>query len=121
MVSNKGFTMQIKNNANNYISLYPKTVKGQVIGWNVGEIKTANIVLKSNAWANKRQTIDLEGISSNDIIQCLIILEGDEIQMKKQKEQYSFISSVNSLTNKIEFNCTKVPNVDIKLQLNWTI
>ena len=124
MASNKGFELQIKNNANNYITLYPHTSKNQVIGWNVGEISNKYILkLKADSWKKLRQikqVVDLQGVSSTDKIYCLVILSGTKEEMLSQRENYNLIKSVNSLANKLEFECSEIPTVDFWVQVWWT-
>ena len=124
MVSNKGFELQIKNNANNYITLYPRTSKMQVVGWNVGEISDKYILeLKADSWNNTKRTkqiVDLQGVSSTDKVYCLVILSGTKEQMTIQRDNYGLIKSVNSLSNQLEFECTKTPTVDLQVQVWWT-
>ena len=124
MASNKGFELQIKNNANNYITLYPRTSKMQVVGWNVGEISDKYILeLKADSWNNTKRTkqiVDLQGVSSTDKVYCLVILSGTKEQMMTQRDNYGLIKSVNSLSNQLEFECTKTPTVDLQVQVWWT-
>ena len=124
MASNKGFELQIKNNANNYITLYPRTSKMQVVGWNVGEISDKyTLELKADSWNNTKRTkqvVDLQGVSSTDKVYCLVILSGTKEQMMTQRDNYGLIKSVNSLSNQLEFECTKTPTVDLQVQVWWT-
>ena len=124
MASNKGFELQIKNNANNYITLYPRTSKMQVVGWNVGEISDKyTLELKADSWNNTKRTkqvVDLQGVSSTDKVYCLVILSGTKEQMTTQRDNYGLIKSVNSLSNQLEFECTKTPTVDLQVQVWWT-
>ena len=124
MASNKGFELQIKNNANNYITLYPRTSKMQVVGWNVGEISDKyTLELKADSWNNTKRTkqvVDLQGVSSTDKVYCLVILSGTKEQMMTQRDNYGLIKSINSLSNQLEFECTKTPTVDLQVQVWWT-
>ena len=123
MQKNQGFTMQIKNNSGNYISLYPKTTKHQVMGWNIGKISGPYIVeLKANKWINNEQIVNLDGISPDKKIYCLKILSGTKDQMKQQSENYNLLlfNGVISLNNQIKFKSSDIIDSDIKVQVWWT-
>ena len=118
MHKNKGFTMQLKNDKGNYISLYPKTTKSQVNDWNIGQIiNFKNIVIKSKDWVRNTQIINFDGISTTDRLYCLKVLTGTKEEMIEQQNNFDFITSIESLNNKVKFTCSSIPNVDIKVQI----
>ena len=124
MASNKAATLKIKNNADSYTPLYPTLPRSQVIGWDAGEIFGPYVLeLKATDWVNKTQTLPLDGISSQDVPQCVKILEGTEEQMLAQREAYKKLNprkGIQSLSNQIMFTCDEVPKANFKVQVWWT-
>lgn len=122
---NQGFVMTIKATDGTLVPLYPQTIKDQVVGWNAGEIfGPYQITLSSNNWINKQQTINLDGINSEIIPECVKVLSGTEDQMKKQDYAYSLLDplyGIESLQNEIRFTCVQVPNIDFNVQVYWSI
>lgn len=124
MPNNKGFTMELKKNGNGYISLFPKTVQSQVIGWNIGEIfGPYTLVLKADAWINNKQIVNFDGISNQDFVYCLKVLSGTKEEMIAQDINYSKLSEdegVESLNGGLQFKCKTKPTADIQMQIWWT-
>ena len=123
MQTNKGFTMQLKTNSGEYIALYPKTSKSQVVDWNIGNIRGPYIIeLKASDWVNNKQIVDLDGLSANDRVYCVKVLEGTRLEMEKQNKAYSalLVNGVTSLNNQIKFQSSEEITVDLKIQVWWT-
>lgn len=122
---NLGFVMTIKSSNGSLVPLYPQTNKGQVVGWNAGEVfGPYTITLSANAWINKQQTISLNGISSEIRPECVKILSGTTEQMQAQDNAYSLLDSlkgIESLQNAVRFTCVSVPSVDFNVQVYWSI
>ena len=81
-----------------------------------------DLIFASN-WVNNRQTVNLTGVSSSDIVDCTKILTGTAEQMKAQNQAFSLIepsTGVNSGKDSITFICTSTPTVDFQVQINWT-
>lgn len=121
MATNQGFTLEIKNNEDNYINLYPKTTQEQVIAWNIGSIYGPyTLLLNKSNWVNKKQLIEFQGITPNDVITCVKMLNGTEQEMKIQDQNYSLLTSIESESNQVIFECKETPTVDIPVQIWWT-
>ena len=124
MPTNLGVTMSFKNNEGDYISLHPKTVKEQILDWNVGEVfGPYSFTLTANGWVDNLQTVELEGITENDIPYCLKILSGTQEEMIAQDQAYSLldpITGIESLNNQVRFKVKSVPTIDFQVQISWT-
>lgn len=124
MSTNKGFTLQYKTNSDNYVPLYPRTIQYQILNWGIGEVfGPYTFVLKAEDWSNNQQIIDFDGITANDILNCLKILSGTESEMKAQDDAYSLLSpteGIQSANNQIIFTCVSTPSIDIQVQVWWT-
>lgn len=121
MATNQGFTLEYKNNQDKYIDLYPKTTQDQVIGWNIGSIYGPyTILLKKNNWIEKKQLIEFKGVSQNDIISCIKMLNGTEQEMKIQDQNYALLTTIEAETNQVIFECKEIPQIDISVQIWWT-
>lgn len=123
MPSNQGFTLSYKGQ-NGYIPLYPNTTTDQVIDWDLGNYYgPIQITLLASNWSNNQQTIAVNGITSNDILNCIKVLSGTEAEMKDQDEAYSLLDpyiGIKSLENEIRFTCTSSsPTVDLTVQIDW--
>ena len=121
MASNKSAILKYKKN-NGYVAIYPYTTEGQVLGWNIGELKGPyNITLNVDKWDNiKSQTISLNGVTSNDIIYCTIIYSQDKNQRALEYNNFKLITKIDSKQNGIKFTCSETPSVDLTLQVWWT-
>ena len=121
-MANKGFAMQIKNNAQSYTTLYPKTSREQILGWNIGEVSDLyTLTLRSTDWVGNKQTINLPNITAENRPYCLIILDGDKQTMLEQSAEYMALLSVNALDGQIEFVSSRQLRMDVQVQLWWTI
>ena len=124
MASNKEATLKIKNNAGSYTPLYPILPKSQVIGWDAGEIVGPyTLELKATDWVRNIQTLDLNGVSAEDVVHCVKVLEGTEEQMLAQYEAYQRLNprtGVQSLSNQIKFTCDEIPQANFKVLVWWT-
>ena len=125
MPSNLGFELTYKGNEMN-IPLYPTTVVDQVLGWNIGKVYGPYVLtLKSTDWLNKQQIIALEGVTVNDKVKCVKVLNGTQTVMQEQNTAYNLLDpqiGIESLNNQIRFTCTDtVPNIDIQVQVSWTV
>ena len=124
MPSNQGFILTTKSNNNSLVSLYPQTTKEQVINWDLGEIfGPYQITLLNNDWVNNEQIIELNGVDSNDIIECNPILSGTLENMQMQSYCYSLLlpqTGIQSLQNQVKFSCIKTPPNDFIVSLIWT-
>lgn len=124
MADNLGFTMTIKANNGTLIPLYPQTTREQIIGWNAGEVfGPYQFTLLANNWHNNQQTVNLNGVTSSDIVVCVKVLSGTKAQMIEQDEAYSLLDSltgVQSLQNQIKFTCTSTPQVNFTVSISWT-
>lgn len=125
MPINKGFTLNIKSNNNNYVNLYPNTIKSQIIDWNIGEVYGPyTITLYSSNWENNKQIVSLDGVEETDIIFCnKAFSDLDPIREQIiQDNNYALLltNGIQSLQNQIEFSCSSPPTVDLNLQVFWT-
>lgn len=124
MADNLGFTMTIKANNGTLIPLYPQTTREQITGWNAGEVfGPYQFTLLANNWHNNQQTVNLNGVTSSDIVVCVKVLSGTKAQMIEQDEAYSLLDSltgVQSLQNQIKFTCTSTPQVNFTVSISWT-
>ena len=118
-----GATFSIKNNQDNYISLYPQTTMEQVIDFKLGEAYGPYVFeLLSTGWVNNQQTFALNGITADDVPKCVKILEGTVEEMQAQQEAYNLLNpltGVESLENQIRFTVTSVPTTTFKVQITW--
>ena len=124
MADNLGFTMTIKANNGTLIPLYPQTTREQIMGWSAGEVfGPYQFTLLANNWHNNQQTVNLNGVTSSDIVVCVKVLSGTKAQMIEQDEAYSLLDSltgVQSLQNQIKFTCTSTPQVNFTVSISWT-
>lgn len=108
---------------NGWIPLYPSTLQSQVLGWGLGEsYGPYELTINANNWQNNQQTLTLDGVSSEDILYCVKVLNGTQEQMIIQDEAYSLLDpyiGIESLNNQIKFTCTSTPTVDFTVQINW--
>lgn len=122
--NNLGFEMTIKANDGTPVPLYPQTIKDQVIGWNIGQVfGPYQFTLTSSGWSNNQQTVNLNGVSSEDKVTCVKILSGTQTEMKQQDQSYNLLNpltGVESLQNQIRFTCTSTPTSDFTVQISWT-
>lgn len=123
MPSNQGFTLSYKGQ-NGYIPLYPNTTIDQVVDWDLGNYYgPIQITLLASNWSNNQQTIAVNGVTSNDILNCVKVLSGTEAEMEAQDEAYSLLDpyiGIESLENGIRFTCTSFsPTVDLTVQIDW--
>lgn len=123
MPKNLGFTLTYRNETN-WIPLYPVTTEQQVIDWNLGKINgPIQVTLLASGWVNRQQTVTMQGVTSNDILNCTKVLTGTQDQMEAQDKAYALLDSyigIESLENAIRFTCTNaVPTVDLTVQIDW--
>ena len=124
MPTNKGFIMSVKTNAGNYIPLYPTVPKYRVHGFDRQELYGPyTMILSASNWINKQQTLALDGITANDIPNCVKVLTGTEEEMFAQDQAYScldIVYGIESLDNAVRFTCTDIiPTVDFTVQVSW--
>lgn len=125
MPTNQGFTLSYKGQ-NGYIPLYPNTTTDQVIDWNLGNCYgPIQITLLSGNWSNNQQTIAVNGITPDDILNCIKVLSGTESEMEEQDRAYSLLDpyiGIESLENAIRFTCTESsPKIDLTVQIDWVV
>lgn len=121
MPTNQGFTMEIKNNDGNYISLYPNTIQQQVNDWGIGEIfGPYTLILPSNGWSNNEITIDFQEMNTGIVLSCVKVLSGTQEVMQQQDQAYSFLTSIESLDGAVLFECSQTPSIDLQVQIWWT-
>lgn len=107
------------------IPLYPKTIREQVIDWNIGDFcGPYSITLSANNWNNLQQTVDLSDIRSTDIPFCVKVLSGTTDEMLTQDKAYSMLSpttGIESLDGQVRFTCSReVPSIDMQVLVYWT-
>ena len=125
MPDNTGFTMTIKANDGTLVPLYPQTTLDQIVGWNAGlTYGYHSFLLNSKKWdENNQQTVELNGITSNDIPICIKSLSGTQEQMTAQDAAYNLLDpiiGVESLQNAVRFTCTSKPTVNLIVTITWT-
>lgn len=124
MSTNQGFTLQHKTNNDSYVPLYPSTIQDQILNWGIGEVYGPyTFVLSAENWVNNQQTINFNGITANDILNCVKVLSGTEAEMKAQDDAYSLLSQtegIQSANNQVIFTCDSTPPIDIQVQIWWT-
>lgn len=121
MPTNQGFTMEIKNNDGNYISLYPNTIQQQVNDWGIGEIfGPYTLILPFNGWSNNEITIDFQEMNTGIVLSCVKVLSGTQELMQQQDQAYSFLTSIESLDGAVLFKCSQTPSIDLQVQIWWT-
>lgn len=124
MSTNQGFTLQYKANSGDYVPLYPRTLQDQILNWGIGEVYGPyTFVLSAENWVNNQQTINFNGITANDILNCVKVLSGTEAEMKAQDDAYSLLSptdGIQSANNQVIFTCNSTPPIDIQVQIWWT-
>lgn len=122
--NNLGFEMTIKANDGTLVPLYPQTIKDQVLGWNIGQVfGPYQFTLTSSGWSNNQQTVNLNGVSSEDKVTCVKVLSGTQAEMEQQDQSYNLLNpliGVESLQNQIRFTCTSTPTSDFTVQISWT-
>ena len=122
MPSNLGFTLNYKGQVG-WIPLYPNTIQSQVIDWKLGEsYGPYELTLPASGWQNNQQTLTLDGVSSEDILYCVKVLNGTQEQMIAQDQAYSLLApyvGIESLNNQVKFTCTSTPTVDFTVQISW--
>lgn len=123
MHSNQGFTLSYKGQ-NGYVPLYPNTTADQVIDWDLGNYYgPIQITLLASNWSKNQQTVSVNGITPNDILNCTTVLSGTQVEMQAQDEAYSLLDpyvGIESLENAIRFTCTSSsPTVDLTVQIDW--
>lgn len=122
--NNLGFEMTIKANDGTLVPLYPQTIKDQVVGWNIGQVfGPYQFTLASSGWSNNQQTVNLNGVSSEDKVICVKVLSGTQVEMEQQDQSYNLLNpliGVESLQNQIRFTCTSTPTSDFTVQISWT-
>lgn len=122
--NNLGFVMTIKATDGTLVPLYPQSIKDQIVGWNAGEVfGPYQFTLSANQWNNNQQTVDLDGVTPDDIVICNKVLSGTQTQMIAQEQAYGLLdvlTGVESLQNQIRFTCTSTPTVDFTVQITWT-
>lgn len=122
--NNLGFEMTIKANDGTLVPLYPQTIKDQVLGWNIGQVfGPYQFTLTSSGWSNNQQTVNLNGVSSEDKVTCVKVLSGTQVEMEQQDQSYNLLNpliGVESLQNQIRFTCTSTPTSDFTVQISWT-
>lgn len=122
--NNLGFEMTIKANNGTLVPLYPQTIKDQVLGWNIGQVfGPYQFTLTSSGWSNNQQTVNLNGVSSEDKVTCVKVLSGTQVEMEQQDQSYNLLNpliGVESLQNQIRFTCTSTPTSDFTVQISWT-
>ena len=123
-MENKGVQIEVKNNRGEYTPLYPRTVKSQVLNWNIGEIfGPYTFVLKATDWLKNQQTINFNGVTESDKLVCVQVLSCTKEEMIAQDEAYALLNpekGINSLNNRITFTVDKTPTVDFQVQVWWT-
>lgn len=122
-MENKSFILKTKASNGNYNTLYPKTVKEQVIEWGLGEVfGPYNFTLKADAWVENRQKITLNNVLPSDRPICIKALNGTKQNMIAQDEAYSLLRANDGIQtdfNAIIFACNKTPTVDFQVQVWW--
>ena len=123
MPTNQGFILSYKGQ-NGYIPLYPNTTTDQVEDWNLGNCYgPIQVTLLATNWSNNQQTVSVNGITPNDILNCVKVLSGTQVEMQAQDEAYSLLDpyvGIESLENAIRFTCTSSsPTVDLTVQIDW--
>lgn len=122
--SNSGFAMTIKATDGTLVPLYPQTIKNQIVGWNAGEVfGPYQFTLSHTEWDNNQQTVNLNGITEDDIVVCTKVLSGTQPEMIAQDQAYSLLNTltgVESLQNQIRFTCTSTPTIDFTVSISWT-
>lgn len=119
-----GFVMTIKATDGTLVPLYPQTTKDQVVGWNAGEVfGPYQFTLLASGWSNNQQTVNLDGVTADDIVICNKVLSGTQAEMIAQDEAYALLNiltGVESLQNQIRFTCDSTPTVDFTVSVSWT-
>ena len=125
MPSNQGFVMTIKAQDGTLVPLYPTTTIGQVIDWNVGRVYGPyTLTIPASDWVENKQTIALEGITTEDIPSCVKVLSGTPEEMIAQDKAYGLLDSligIESLQNEVKFTCMSTPTIDLQVQVSWTV
>lgn len=122
--NNLGFTMTIKATDGTLVPLYPQTIKSQIVGWNAGEVYGPyQLTLSANNWSNNQQTVNLNGISPDNVLKCNKVLSGTQEEMISQDQAYSLLSptGIESLQNQVRFTAVSQPTVDLTVSVYWTI
>lgn len=126
MPSNQKFELNILNNNQQYVPIYLQSTSSQVLDWNIGEVYGPySFVLPATNWTSANsQAITLNGVTSNDVLNCINVLTGTQSQMQQQVEAYKLLdpnTGIQSSNNQIIFTCTnQSPTVDLQVQVWWT-
>lgn len=127
MPQNVGFTLEMMNQNGGYVHLFPQTQQHQVENWTMGQMfGPYNLTLTAAGWSNGQQTIALPEMVNTDIPYCVKMLSGTEQEMIEQDRGYSRLdplTGIESLNGQVRFTCTnssRVPAVDINVQVYWT-
>ena len=123
-MSNLGFELTYKTASSN-VALYPRTIKSQVFGWNVGEMfGPYTLTLLQSQWSQGSITLPLEDVISTDRVKCIKLLSGTSEEMMAQDRAFNLIDpliGVESKNGQIKFTCTNAtPTVDLQVQVSWT-
>lgn len=124
MEDSKAFTMKIKANDGTYNTLFPESVRRQVIDWGLGEIYGPYVfVLRADSWSNNTQTVQVPYILPSDYPICMKVLKGSLEEMKKQNDAYALLTSnggIQSREDSIVFTCSSEPEIDFEVQVWWS-
>lgn len=123
-MGNLGFELTYKTASSN-VALYPRTIKSQVLGWNVGEVfGPYALTLPQNQWSQGSLTLSLADVTETDRVKCIKMLSGTSEEIMAQDKSFSLIDpliGVESQDGQIKFTCTNaVPTVDLQVQVSWT-
>lgn len=123
-MGNLGFELTYKTASSN-VALYPRTIKSQVLGWNVGEVFGPYVLtLPQDQWAQGSLTLSLADVTETDRVKCIKMLSGTSEEMMAQDKSFSLIDpliGIESQDGQIKFTCTNaVPTVDLQVQVSWT-
>ena len=123
-MGNLGFELTYKTASSN-VALYPRTIKSQVLGWNVGEVFGPYVLtLPQNQWSQGSLTLSLADVTETDRVKCIKMLSGTPEELMAQDRAFNLIDSLTGIESKngqIKFTCTNaVPTVDLQVQVSWT-
>lgn len=127
MPQNIGSTFTIKSNNGSMVPLYPNTIDKQVMNEAFGEeFGPYPVTLPVGNWVNRQQTVDMPGITSQDIPICLKVLSGTIDEMKAQDAGYTLLDpliGIESLQGQVRFTLrsttNKLPRVDLNVVVSW--
>lgn len=130
MAEAQGFKLMVKNNENNYISLFPKTIKSQIISYNMGAVfGPYDLTLETTGWTLDsasglyKQTLTVADVLNTDIVYCVKILTATAEEMIAQDDAYALLHpylGIESLNGSIVFAATSQPAVNFQVQVSWT-